>query len=120
MRLNFALAALLAPLAIPAVTATIQLDVPTNPVAGQLTDITWRSTSSNDPPTFGLFLMNSSYVFGLHAILSWDLKTSDGIFKDVLLPANLRTADTYILKAINQTNVDMPYGWSPIFTIQGV
>lgn len=53
---------------LPALALALTVQVPTNPVSGQVTDIYWTNGPSD--PEWTLFLMNASEtVFGLKGIL---------------------------------------------------
>ncbi|KAJ7584039.1 hypothetical protein C8J56DRAFT_1166907 [Mycena floridula] len=92
----------------------VKLNVPSNPRSGAVTEITW-TIEARDPPTWGLFLMNSTQAFGLKGILAEAVDASAGSLS-VTLP-QVTPASIYILKAVNQTNVDQSLGWSPVFAI---
>ncbi|KAK6975101.1 hypothetical protein R3P38DRAFT_3237981 [Favolaschia claudopus] len=57
---------LLAALGAAPLIAAFTIDVPTNPTAGEVTEINWTFTD-HDPPTFSLFLTNASNHFDLKA-----------------------------------------------------
>ncbi|KAL0955476.1 hypothetical protein HGRIS_001717 [Hohenbuehelia grisea] len=92
----------------------LQLNVPSNPVSGAITDITWIN-QPNDHETWTLFLMNASYIWGLKGILATFVDPAPGIIQ-VTLP-NLGAMDNLVLKAVNATNVDWVFATSPIFSV---
>lgn len=64
------------------------LDGPTNPTAGEVTEIHWTSTAK-DPATFDLFLLNNpNDPFSLVAVLGENLETDLGEIH-TLLPASI-------------------------------
>jgi hypothetical protein len=67
--LHSLLAAVAAPLA-----CAFTIAVPTNPTSGEVTEINGTFTA-NDPPTFNLFLTNSTNVFDLKEIIGQNLQT---------------------------------------------
>ncbi|KAJ7457788.1 hypothetical protein FB451DRAFT_1509083 [Mycena latifolia] len=99
------LLAIAAPLA-----SAFTLSAPTNPTSGEITEIHWGFTAA-DPPTFSLFLMNSTQAFDLKAIIGENLQTNLGQITTLwpVLPAG----DDYQLRAVNVTNVDFVLAFSP-------
>ncbi|KAJ6572458.1 hypothetical protein DFH09DRAFT_1152969 [Mycena vulgaris] len=91
------------------------LPAPTNPTAGEITQIHWGFTAA-DPTTFSLFLMNSTQAFGLKAILGQNLQTNLGQIT-MLFPAGLETGDDYQLRAVDVDNVDRVLAFSPVFAV---
>lgn len=63
------------------------IEVPTNPHPGAVTDIFWNN-GPDDPATWHLALMNSSYIWGLFAILERNVDASKGNLT-VTLPSDL-------------------------------
>ncbi|KAJ7816629.1 hypothetical protein B0H14DRAFT_3475171 [Mycena olivaceomarginata] len=91
------------------------LDAPTNPTTGEVTEIHWTFTAT-DPVVFDLFLVNSTQVFSLAAILGQGLLTSMGEIH-TFLSETIPAGDDYQLRAVNHTNVDQVLAFSPVFTI---
>ncbi|KAJ7873558.1 hypothetical protein B0H13DRAFT_1894907 [Mycena leptocephala] len=77
--------------------------VPTNPTSGEVTEINGTFTA-NDPPTFNLFLTNSTSAFDLKEIIGQNLQTNLGQIH-MLLPTLLAM------------NVDIILAASPPFAI---
>ncbi|KAF8156453.1 hypothetical protein K438DRAFT_1986716 [Mycena galopus ATCC 62051] len=99
-----------------ALASAFTLDSPTNPTAGEVTEIQWDFTAE-DPATFDLFLLNNpNDPFSLVAELGVDLETDLGEIH-TLLPASLPAGNTYQLRAVNPENVDMVFAFSPVFAI---
>ncbi|KAJ7878437.1 hypothetical protein B0H13DRAFT_2545522 [Mycena leptocephala] len=88
--------------------------VPTNPTSGEVTEINWTFTA-NDPPTFNLFLTNSTNAFDLKEIIGENLQTDLGQIH-TLLPT-LPAIGGYALHAVNAGNVDIILAASPAFAI---
>ncbi|KAJ7699505.1 hypothetical protein B0H14DRAFT_2571629 [Mycena olivaceomarginata] len=103
------------PTSLLALASAFTLDAPTNPIAGEVTEIHWSFTAT-DPAEFDLFLMNSTEAFGLIAVLGTVLAT-DMREIHTLLPATIPAGNDYQLRAVDHTNVDRVYAFSPVFTI---
>ncbi|KAF9523731.1 hypothetical protein CPB83DRAFT_862386 [Crepidotus variabilis] len=100
---------------LPVLASAVTLSIPANTKAGTTSQITWVS-GSFDPPTWSLFLMNSSDPFGLKGILGENIDPSLGAL-DITLPSGLKATNGYILKAVYPDNVDRAAGWSPKFAV---
>ncbi|KIK58302.1 hypothetical protein GYMLUDRAFT_45514 [Collybiopsis luxurians FD-317 M1] len=110
------LPSILATLALGAsLVASLTLDTPAgNLVAGGSFDIDWQSRA-NDPTAFTLFLLDANNLpFGLEADFG-EVQTSSGSVT-VTLPDDLQTK-SYVLRAVNSSNVDFVYASSAAFTI---
>ncbi|KAJ7873553.1 hypothetical protein B0H13DRAFT_2348952 [Mycena leptocephala] len=71
--------------------------------------------TANDPPTFNLFLTNSTNAFDLKEIIGQNLQTNLGQIH-TLLPT-LASVGGYALHAVNAENVDIILAASPPFAI---
>ncbi|KAF5358675.1 hypothetical protein D9758_007663 [Tetrapyrgos nigripes] len=95
--------------------ARITLQVPTNPVVGAVTDITWSSDSASDPQSFTLFLLNANDLpFGLRANFG-EVQTSAG--KATVTIPNTVPEGPAVLRAVNSTAVDFVFATSPQFDV---
>ncbi|KAF7351688.1 hypothetical protein MSAN_01601700 [Mycena sanguinolenta] len=101
-------------LAVPLASA-FTIAVPTNPTSGEVTEIDWTFTAT-DPPTFDLFLVNSTNAFDLKAIIGENIETDLG--KITTLLPTLPAIDGYALTIRDATNVDRVFAWSPTFAIK--
>ncbi|KAF9447777.1 hypothetical protein P691DRAFT_781932 [Macrolepiota fuliginosa MF-IS2] len=108
------LSVLIAPFLAAAATTALKLDVPSNLIIGQETDITWENGVNNAKPWI-LFLMNASYIWGLYSIIQ-PIPYPDQRLTWTI-PSDLSPSNDYILKAVNESNVDMVWAASDIFTL---
>ncbi|KAK0440464.1 uncharacterized protein EV420DRAFT_1132510 [Desarmillaria tabescens] len=100
---------------LPAAALALTVQVPTNPVSGQVTDIYWTNGPSD--PEWTLFLMNASETaFGLKGILGENVDPTPEKLT-VTLPVLPETEYRYVLKAVRADNLDWPVAWSDVFDI---
>uniref|UniRef100_A0A0W0FWN7 Uncharacterized protein n=2 Tax=Moniliophthora roreri TaxID=221103 RepID=A0A0W0FWN7_MONRR len=101
-------------LAIASCAAALTLSTPSHPTAGVPTQLVW-SSSSNDASVFTLFLLdNGNLPFGLEQDFG-ELQTADGE-ATITFDDGFSEEKTYILAAVNSSNVDMHYASTAAFT----
>ncbi|KAL4264848.1 hypothetical protein AB1N83_004030 [Pleurotus pulmonarius] len=100
---------------LPTLAAALRISVPTNPVSGAVTDITWTLDGLPANRNFTIFLMRADDPFGLKGILATSVDyTVQAI--TVTLP-DIGAFSNLVVKAVQPDWVDFVISTSPVFNL---